>query len=342
MELSVYEPFKNLIPPLQQTEYQFLERNILRDGCTTPIDYWKRNGENVIVDGHNRHEICKKHGISFETHEIHFENDDEAKIWIIEKQFGRRNLSNFQRAELALLYEPMIAAKARERQATSTGGSNPQLRENSHEAENGRTDETIAKIAGISSNTIRRAKVIKERGTPEQIERARIGGRQEDGRSNSVNAIYTEIRHDGIEKKTCHMCGNTLPIDRFYGEGATCKTCTEKRKQVLLSGGTVLYKQTGEIVGGKSNPGRSSEIRERDEIISSVVSELYDQNRTVIHTVDHLLEDLESITKDFIGKVNRSIEIFKQTLDEDGAKGKVLSLLNGTEQEIAEIRRKLL
>ena len=58
---------------------------------------------------------------------------------------------------LALVLEPLIAAKAKERQATSTGGAKPQLRENSHEAERGRTDESLAQIAGISSNTIRRA-----------------------------------------------------------------------------------------------------------------------------------------------------------------------------------------
>jgi len=44
--------------------------------------------------------------------------------------------------------KPLIAAKAKERQATSTGGTKPQLREISHEAENGRTDESLAEIAG--------------------------------------------------------------------------------------------------------------------------------------------------------------------------------------------------
>lgn len=80
-------------------------------------------------------------------------------------QKRHRNLTNYQRAELTFVLEPLIAAKAKERQATSTGGANPQLRENSHEAEKGRTDESLAQIAGVSSNTIRRAKVIKEQGT---------------------------------------------------------------------------------------------------------------------------------------------------------------------------------
>ena len=50
---------------------------------------------------------------------------------------------------IPLILEPLIAAKAKERQATSTGGASPQLRENSREAEKGRTDESLAQIAGI-------------------------------------------------------------------------------------------------------------------------------------------------------------------------------------------------
>ena len=46
------------------------------------------------------------------------------------------------------------AGKAKERQATSTGGNNPQLCEKSHEA--GRADEETAKQFGISSNTLRK------------------------------------------------------------------------------------------------------------------------------------------------------------------------------------------
>ena len=70
---------------------------------------------------------------------------------------------------LFVFYEPLVAAKAKERQATSTGGANPQLRENSHEAEKGRTDESLAQIAGVSSQTIRRTKVVKELGGGFQV-----------------------------------------------------------------------------------------------------------------------------------------------------------------------------
>ncbi len=61
------------------------------------------------------------------------------------------------RAELVLILEPMIAAKAKERKIGSLVQYGP-VRENSHEREEekGRTDESLAQIAGISSNSIRR------------------------------------------------------------------------------------------------------------------------------------------------------------------------------------------
>jgi len=46
-------------------------------------------------------------GIVFQTKEIKLEDRDAAKVWIINNQFARRNLTPFQRAELALKLEPL-------------------------------------------------------------------------------------------------------------------------------------------------------------------------------------------------------------------------------------------
>lgn len=54
--LKTDEEFKHLIRPLRQREYTQLEQNILSDGCRDPIVVWN----DVIVDGHNRYEICMR------------------------------------------------------------------------------------------------------------------------------------------------------------------------------------------------------------------------------------------------------------------------------------------
>ena len=92
MELPVLlidSEFKHLIRPLQRKEYLQLEQNILTDGCRDPIVVW--NG--VIVDGHNRYEICTKHKISFSIRQMQFECREAAIAWICANQLGRRNIT---------------------------------------------------------------------------------------------------------------------------------------------------------------------------------------------------------------------------------------------------------
>lgn len=49
-------------------------------------------GDTVLLDGHNRHEICKKHNLLFVTTLIELPDRQAAINWIINNQLGRRNL----------------------------------------------------------------------------------------------------------------------------------------------------------------------------------------------------------------------------------------------------------
>lgn len=81
--------FKTLIPPLSSEERAQLEANILRDGCRDPLVVW--NG--LLLDGHNRYEICRQHGIGFNIVEIDLPDRDAAEDWVDANQLGRRNLT---------------------------------------------------------------------------------------------------------------------------------------------------------------------------------------------------------------------------------------------------------
>ena len=54
--LEIDPEFKTLIRPLRKDEYLQLEVNLAVDGCREPIITWN----NIIVDGHNRYEICNR------------------------------------------------------------------------------------------------------------------------------------------------------------------------------------------------------------------------------------------------------------------------------------------
>ena len=96
--LKIDPEFQGKIPPLTFEELNQLEANILRDGrIINPIIVW----QGLIVDGHNRYTIAKKHPeIPFTVHEKEFANRYEAIIWICKNQLGRRNLTPEQKKYL--------------------------------------------------------------------------------------------------------------------------------------------------------------------------------------------------------------------------------------------------
>lgn len=95
-ELVVDPEFKNLIRPLFKQEYLQLEQNLISDGCRDPLTTW----HGVIIDGHNRYELCRKHQIPFSVEEMEFECKEEVIAWICANQLGRRNLTEETRKYL--------------------------------------------------------------------------------------------------------------------------------------------------------------------------------------------------------------------------------------------------
>jgi protein gp37 len=185
-ELTIDTEFKNLIPKLTTEEYDSLEQSLLSRGCLDAIKVWN----NTIVDGHNRYELCQKHGLPYDTMPMGFESRNDAKIWIIRNQFARRNLSAFQRSELALELKPLIEAKAKENQGTRTDI----LQNSAKSIEPIDTRKELAKVAGVSHDTIARVEKIIERSSPEIIQKIRAG-------DLTINKAYTEIKEQEKELK---------------------------------------------------------------------------------------------------------------------------------------------
>src|SRR5438045_3940295 len=96
IELAIHPELEDYLPALESEEIQQLRRNLERDGCLDPVLYWSGDGGHWIVDGANRWSLCSDLGIGFETREMKFSSIDQVKLWMIEHQQGRRNLTNFQ------------------------------------------------------------------------------------------------------------------------------------------------------------------------------------------------------------------------------------------------------
>ena len=67
--MTVDSEFKNLIPPLSPEERQGLESSLLKEGCRDALVLWG----DILIDGHNRYEICTKHNIPYKTVQREFE-----------------------------------------------------------------------------------------------------------------------------------------------------------------------------------------------------------------------------------------------------------------------------
>lgn len=219
-KLTIDSEFQSLIPPLSGDEYDRLEKSILIEGVRDPIITWN----DTIIDGHNRYHICQEHGIGFKTAHREFESRDAAKIWIIENQFARRNLTKYDRGVLTLQLKPLYAAEAKRRMSEG-GGSGDSGRQKSDNPT--RTDEQLAKLAGVSRDTIRKIEVIESEAA--KGNEVAMGARDavKDGKK-SIHAAYGEIRKSNTkeDRRICSICGKPINEGEAYDyEPTTHKKC---------------------------------------------------------------------------------------------------------------------
>ena len=120
-KIKVDDSFRDQLPPLSAEEYRVLKDDIKKDkAIREAIVLWE--GKGVIVDGHNRYKIAVE--LKFKQIPVrkkHFQNEKEVRIWIATNQADRRNLTGFQRAEVALRRKPDIAALAKKNQQEAGG-----------------------------------------------------------------------------------------------------------------------------------------------------------------------------------------------------------------------------
>ena len=235
-DLTVDPEFRDLIPPLNEEELKLLEESLVADGCESPLIVW--NG--VIVDGHNRYAICRKHEIPFAIQEKNFSSRDDAMLWMLRNQLGRRNLNNYQRSELALKFEPLFAHASEKRMLAGKLVDPPQ---NSAEG-SGETRKQIAKMAGVSHDTIKKVKRLHEHADEETKSRLRRG-------EMTVNKAYNELmqkEHEG-ETKICDHCRKEKSITAFavpsnrHGFSSVCREC-EKEISAATSSKTEVAAST--------------------------------------------------------------------------------------------------
>jgi hypothetical protein len=191
-EIVIDESLKAYIDPLTPDEHAALEQSLLAEGCRDALVVWG----NVLVDGHNRHGICKQHGLPFRTvQNTRFGSLEDVHLWMIDQHLGRRSVSDFQRGVLALRKREILAARRGRTDAQAPSATAPMSGENDVDdaapwsdtpvetppvsaspaamATPSRTD--LARAARVSSNQLGMIEKIHKQAAPEVVEAVRSG-----------------------------------------------------------------------------------------------------------------------------------------------------------------------
>lgn len=214
-EYRIDPELNEVLPKLSEADYKALEQSLLTDGFKgAPIMVWG----DIIVDGHNRYEICNKHNIPYEVKSVEFESKEDAIIWMVRQQLGRRSLTSLQRIQIVEKYRPFYKKKAKENQSKAGkkyGVGSQKLSENSPTAiKDGSGNSTtlpeekidvraeLAKDADVSTNTYSKGVKILESGNEELINET-ISGQK------SINKAFNELKKNADTEKS----DNTSDLD---------------------------------------------------------------------------------------------------------------------------------
>lgn len=184
MDLKIKQELKDLIPPLQSDEYQMLQQSLKNEGCRDKLLTW--NG--YIIDGHNRYEICKANNIEFKAEEVDFESIEKVKVWMIDNQKGRRNLTDGWKWELAQVKRNLLKNKGRDKQnkTLKKGNETPVLSKKDNTGKHN-TQKEVAKELGWGSGKVARAEQVWSKGDEQLKEKVKSG-------DISIGGAYNEIK----------------------------------------------------------------------------------------------------------------------------------------------------
>lgn len=259
MKLIINTEFEKLIPPLSKEEYEQLEKNILSEGIRDALLLW--NG--TIIDGHNRYKIAQSHSLKFNTVEKDFDNEDQAKVWMIDNQKGRRNLSDGWKFELAIKKKNFLTEKGKDNLRTNIGGNHVGLLSVDKGTHN--TRKIIAEELGWSDGKAAQAEVVYNK-FPEVWDKVKAG-------EKTVGEAYKEVKKvekkQAVKQKEQQHKEDTIGTDNFTVDLFN----TDKKFNIIYADPAWKYWE-----GGEKNQSLHYNTMTVDEIKILPVNKISDDN----------------------------------------------------------------
>ena len=247
MTFKIDPMFERYWPPLPGEKFIILEKSILEEGLRDNLIVWKE--KNILLDGHQRLRVLKKHGISFEDRITYLSFTDEihAKHWVHVTQAARRgDAPQFLSICHVLEFEPIYQEEARLRRlegekkgglarhgkpapgindTTSSGPdrSRTRMAEDSCAGENSITrvlyirehdpklsSRAIAELAGVGKNLVEGMRPV------EVVEKATSRTGQDAGRKGRSTRAGEKVIWDDRKSqfaRTSHARGGEGPVE---------------------------------------------------------------------------------------------------------------------------------
>jgi transcriptional regulator with XRE-family HTH domain len=222
LNIIINEELRSFIDPLTPVEYAALERSLQAEGCRDALVLWR----DVLIDGHNRYEICQKHGIPFRTvHNNNFATLEDVMLWVIDNNLARRSVSDFQRGMLALRKKEIVAARAAQR-AAEAPPEQAAVEQGPDDAVDPpwSTREDVAKAARVSANTLSQIERIRKTAAPELVEAVRTG-------TISVSAA-ANVASLPADAQVAAVAGGKKELQQAARQVREQKTSTRTKKEI--------------------------------------------------------------------------------------------------------------
>jgi ParB-like chromosome segregation protein Spo0J len=233
--ITIEEGYHKLVRPLSEKEYSDLRESMKTHGQLVPITV---NQDGVILDGHNRFNICQELGIAPVVVRREFQNKAAEKLFVIESNLKRRHLTDIEKVELGMQLEALEKELASERMLS--GKPSVKMTKGEEQGEGvssnelgvkGQARDIAAKKVELSPTTYHRGKTVLEKGSDEIKEQVKEG-------KTSISAAYEKVKgRDKKPKKQALESSDILmlPEDKYQAtKDAIDEAIAVHDKQVVL------------------------------------------------------------------------------------------------------------
>src|SRR5919106_6591277 len=189
--IQTNKEYESLVPSMTKEAFESSMSSIRESGQLEPITI---NNKGEVLDGHHRLRACEKLHLEPISEVKIFDNPLDEKLYIIEVNLQRRQLTVAQRIQLILKKKPILQELAKKNSQTNLkkgNDNNNGYKSSVQICTLGRVNEKIAKDSGVSARQVDKVERILEKAGPELKRRVLSGTTKID---NAYKQIINEER----------------------------------------------------------------------------------------------------------------------------------------------------